>query len=198
MTFYRHRCSGPGPAGDIWITSMHSSSTAALQDVHDAWVGFCNTFLNDTLGPMWSTEQQAQSYVTDELSPTTGRNVRQSISAVTVKGTGTGFALPQRDSVVIGLRTVVPTRAGRGRMYWPAPASDHLTADGLLIATDAQGLANGFATAMTPFQAVAQPVIFNRDQLTGQLVSRITISQVLGTQRRRTNKVAPSYAEADI
>lgn len=198
MTVYRHRASGPGPAGDIWIVTMHSSGSATLSSAHAAWQAAVNSFITSGLGPHWPTAQQVTGLQTDQLDPSTGKNVAQATSAVTYKGTGGGAAIDQRSSVVTGLRTTVPTRAGRGRMYWPPVQDTDLTATGLIASAVATSVASSLASALTTMATTSVPVIYHRPTRTTTTITAVTVGQVLGTQRRRTNKVAPSYASASV
>jgi hypothetical protein len=135
---------------------------------------------------------------TDSLDPLTGRNTAQVKSAVALAGTGTGATLPPRDCVVVGLRTALPTKSGRGRMFWPCVDAGHLTPTGLLVGTDATTLSNAFGNAMTTLKVTAQPVVWHQKTRNFDTVLYITVGTVLGTQRRRTNRVFNSYATKTI
>ena len=73
MTTYRHRVTGPGSAGDIWVSTLHSSSANTLASVHTAWTTFVNSFCSGTLNAMWNTHQSATEVITDQLDPVTGK-----------------------------------------------------------------------------------------------------------------------------
>lgn len=198
MTIFRHTVSGPGPAGDIWIASAHSAGDGTTGAAHTQWLNVLSAFIGDTLEAMWSTEQQATEATTTSLSATTGKNVEQVRSALSYKGTGTGLTLPQRSSVVIGMRTALADRSGRGRAYYPAPDTTHITAEGTLAAAAQTALATAYADAIAAAAAVVSFGVFHRPTLNITPITQITVGQVLGTQRRRTNKVAPAYASADV
>lgn len=178
---------------------MHSSGGATLSAAHSAFVAAVTSFWGGDYGDLLTVDQQCTSIVTDELSPTTGKNVAQAITAVSLKGTrSAGPTTPQRASIVTGLRTALPTRSGRGRMYWPGPAGDVLTVDGELTSGDAGDVAIGWSDALSTMATTSQPIVYHRATRTGTNVTSVTVSVVLGTQRRRTNKVAPSYASAPL
>lgn len=203
MPIFRHRVTGPGPAGDVWSTGLFSSGSASLGTAHDAWDDFVSSFIGSDMAGLWPTETQATETITDQLDAAGHHNVAQARTSVTYKGTGTGLQLPQRAAVVIGLRTALPTRSGRGRMYVPAPDSSSLTADGILSSTVADALAGDAATALETMTAIVQVVIAHRDPVTKGIsgttpVTYVTVGQVLGSQRRRTNKVPPNYQSADL
>lgn len=194
MTTFRHRVTGPGAAGDIWVSTLHSSSANTLASVHTAWTTFVNSFLSATMNAMWNTHTSATETITDQLDPVTGKNVAQSISSIAQVGTGVGGSVSPRTCMVIGLRTTLPTRAGRGRMYWPSPDDSHFTTTGLYVGADVTTIDTGFATALTTFKATSQPVIYHRLLRTFDSVVQSSTSNVPGTQRRRTNKIVPTYA----
>lgn len=202
MATFRHRMSGPGPAGDIWVAGWYSVSSQTLASVHTAFDTWVQTFIGTTMLPLWATETQLTDIETDELDPTTGHNVSQVQTAENLKGTGTGFQLPQRSAVVVGMRTALPTRSGRGRFYLPAPDSTNITTTGLLISATATTISSGAASAFGTFMATAQPVIYHRNKLnpppSTTPVTTVTVGVVLGSQRRRTNKVAPAYSSHGI
>jgi hypothetical protein len=198
VTTFRHRVTGPGSAGDIWVTTMHSSSANTLASVHTAWTTFVNSFLSGTLNAMWNTHMSATETITDQLDPVTGKNVAQSISSISQTGTGVGGSVSPRNCIVIGLRTTLPTRAGRGRMYWPSPDDSHYLTTGLFVSADVTTIDTGFATALTTFKATSQPVVYHRATKTFDSVVNSATSNVPGTQRRRTNKVTPTYATHSV
>lgn len=197
MTVYRSRIFGPGPAGDVWNTTLHTSSSQDLATVHTAVGTFIGAVFTE-IGPMWSTEQQITGYTTDALDPNTGKNTAQQSSALTMKGSGSGNALDQRACITFSLRTALPTRAGRGRMYWPGLDDTHLTTTGLWSSTDCQSLATAAASALGTLAGTAQPVIYHRDSRTFTAITQVEISQIVNTQRRRTNKVLPNYQSANL
>lgn len=198
MTIFRHRMTGPAPAGDVWNVTMHSYGTVTASAAHDAWLQFLSSFIGGVVEPLWSTQTQATEAITDELSGITGQNVSQTRSSLSYKGTGTGTQLPQRAAAVIGLRTALPTRAGRGRFYLPAPDSSNLATDGEMTTATATALAAGASSALATFGITLTPVIFHRKTLTWDKVVSVTVSPVLGSQRRRTNKVPADYASSSI
>jgi hypothetical protein len=189
---------------------MHSQGAGSLSTVHAAWTSFVNGFITSVLGPMWPNEVGATQTITDQLDANGLHNVAQLTSAISGAGSGAGGTLSPRSCVVIGLRSSVPTKAGRGRMYWPAPDSTHLLGTGNLNSTDAAAISTGFATRLATFKLTSQPVVLHRgyDKLndvpvtpvpsTWDNVVSVTVGVVLGTQRRRTNRVANAYASTGV
>lgn len=198
MTYFRSRAFGALPAGDTWIVTLHSSGSQAVTAVETAWEAAVENFWSGALGALLPTGVTLTGYATDQLDPTTGKNVAQATGSSSSKGSGTGAVLPQRVAIVVGVRTALPTRAGRGRQYWPSPDAGALSADGLLASTDAQSLATSWAGQLSTMSATSQPVVYHAASRTGTPITEVTVGVVLGQQRRRTNKVANSYASAQV
>lgn len=198
MTIYRHVMSGPGPEGDVWSATLHSESAQTISTVHTAYLAFLSSLIGTTMVPLWSTDTECTAAVTDQLDPVTGANVAQERTALTYVGTATDQVLPQRVAVVIGLRTALPTRAGRGRFYLPAPTIASLTSTGLLSTTVAASLATAAASALNTMASTSAPGVYHRSTISITSVNQVTVAQVLGSQRRRTNKVPPDYSSANL
>lgn len=97
---------------------MHSSGAASLAATHTAWQAFVSSFVSGSIGAMWPNDVTLTELATDQLDGVTGKNAAQTKSSVALAGTGAGGTGSPRVSLVVGLRTALPTRAGRGRMYW--------------------------------------------------------------------------------
>jgi len=187
---------------------MHSNGSASLTTVHAAWSTLVTGFVSGSLGALWPNEVSATQVTTDQLDANGLSNVGQLTSTITAIGTGSGGTLSPRSCLVIGLRSAVPTKAGRGRMYWPAPDVTHLLGSGNLNSADAAAVATAFANRLITFKATAQPVILHRGSKAGpggtppliasthDDIKTVTVGVVLGSQRRRTNRVANAYSTA--
>lgn len=198
MTIFRHRASGPGPAGDIWTATLHSSSSQPLSSVHQSFLTFAASFYNAIMIPLWPVGVELNDLLTDQLDPTGKHNVGQVSTTENYAGTGAGQALPQDIALVLGFRTAMPTRAGRGRQYVPAPDATSLNANGTLKSTVAGSVASGLASALQAMTSTTTPIIFHRTTNTFDAITNVTIGQVLGVQRRRVNKVPADYVEVAL
>lgn len=195
---FRHRVSGTCPAGDIWTATFHSESTQPLTSVHTAFDTFVASFYNSTMVPLWPTNVALTESVTDQLDATGKHNVAQDVSTHNYVGTAVPPSLPQDLAIVCGLRTALPTRAGRGRFYVPAGTAAILNDDGTLKSTDAGSIASALASDLQAMTATTTPVIFHRLTNTFDAVTAVTIGQVLGVQRRRVNKVPADYVQVAL
>ena len=201
MTFYRHLMSGPNPGGDVWNASVHSSSAQALASVHAQFVTAITTFWSAATEAIFPPGERVTGLSTTQLDPTTGKNVARAESVVSFVGTGAGNAPPPRVSIVISLVTALPTRAGRGRLYLPAPALAQMDANGALLAAAQTTLSTNFAAFVTTMHSIAPIVVYHgitniggpNPVPSGTEVTLVKVGSILGTQRRRTNKQVNNY-----
>lgn len=198
MTIYAHTLSGTFAAGDIWDVTMHSSSANAIAPVHTAWTTACSNFITGTLQAMWPTDISTTGTVTNQLSATTGKNVAQATSSLALTGTGAGGKPSPRDCVLTSLRTALPTKGGRGRMYWPSVDDSHYTTTGRLVQADMQTIATGWAGALTALAGTTTAVIFHRKLLGFDVIIQVKVPDLAAVQRRRTNKDAVTYMSHSV
>ncbi len=193
MTIYRHVMAGPNPGGDVWNATMHSQSAQNLASVHGTFVTNITNFWSAATEALFPIAEQVTTLTTTQLDPITGHNVAQTSTSVSFKGTAAGNAMPQRVSIVVGLRTATPTRKGRGRLYLPPPAATALDANGQLTPANAGIISTNFAGFCTAMTTISPIVVYHTATKDGTPVTSITVGTVLGTQRRRTNKLLPNY-----
>lgn len=198
MTFWRHRINGVGAGGELWVTTLHSRSTGTLADAHAAFNTFAVTLFTGAFAARWNTNTGMTGTVTDQLDPTTGRNVAQARTDVTHLGTATDAPQSPRACAVIGLKTATPTRAGRGRMFLPAPTAASITAAGVMSDAARAALITAVSVPMVTLAATVIPVILHRATLLATDVTSIQVGNELGTQRRRTNKTVNVYGTAAV
>jgi hypothetical protein len=194
MTYYRHVMSGPNPGGDIWNAGVHSNSAQNLAAVHGQFVTSITSFWSATVEAIFPAGERVTQLQTNQLDPVTGKNVAQANTSVTFVGTGAGSAMPPRVALVVSLRTALPTRSGRGRLYLPAPIASACDANGQLTAANATLLSTNFAAFCTGMTTICPVVVYHSATKTGTVVSTVLVGTVLGTQRRRTNKIVSSYS----
>jgi hypothetical protein len=211
MTIYKHVVSGPGAAGDIWTSGLHSfGAVDNIAAAHVAWAA-CAALIFNAGGilPHWADNTSATELTTYRLDPTTGRATLVARSSVVHTGTGGAGQPAPRDCVVVGLRSVVPGASGRGRMYLPAIAVDQLDSVGLIpsavrtaiatcvstgiIAMTAAGFIPGVWRSPKPAGPGGVPpaVLSSGDAIIA--FDAVTVGAVQGNQRRRSNKIPATY-----
>lgn len=206
MTFYRHLMSGPNPGGDIWNASVHSQSSQTLSAVHSQFVTAITTFWGAATEAIFPAGERVTGLSTTQLDDNTGKNRARAESAVSFIGTGAGNAISPRVSIVISLVTALPTRAGRGRLFLPAPTLAQMDANGALLPAAQTTLSTNFAAFVTAMHSIAPIQVYHAQfQVggpnpipSGTEVTSVKVGSILGTQRRRTNKQVNAYVSHTV
>lgn len=103
-------------------------------------------------------------------------------------GTSAAVPCPAQTCVVTTLRTTTGTRRGRGRVYWPAPATSVMSAQGTL-GTVAQGDYNDFVTDLMAIGAGGlgslNLSVLSRTDNISRTVTNISTDVIFDVQTRR-------------
>lgn len=200
MAIYKHVMGGPGAAGDVWTSGLHTIGTGTIDAAHAAWETFVTGFTGIAgVTPLWPTEVKIDTIATYLLDSGTGKSTALKLGAVSVIGTSAGEASPPRDCLVVGLRTPKPGPGGRGRMYLPLVAKTNLQANGLILASVQTTIAAFAANALNDLNTAGfTPVVWRKGSTIGDIITSVTVSAVPGNQRRRSNKIAPRYESATL
>lgn len=134
----------------------------------------------------------------DELSADLRHNVAQASQTINIAGTGTGEAMPAQVAVVCSLDTALPTRAGRGRMYLPAPTVDQVNSGEMASAAQTifvNGAKNLLDTVNAASLGIFTVVIRHASFLPSEFttVTGVRVGSVFDTQRRRRDKIKEIY-----
>jgi hypothetical protein len=143
----------------------------------------------DSIKQLVSTTVGIDASLATAIDPLTGKNDDQVLTAETLVGTNVGDTLPPQNAVVVSLRTAKATKSGRGRFYLPPFAESEVVAG--LLTTTAQGQVSVAAQKMVQSLNGAGYIVqvFHRSTITGDDVVSVDVSNVVGTQRRRRNKI---------
>lgn len=204
MANYRGTVSGHLEGGEIFNFTIHfraaiDQAVTMATDLADAvtlmWSG-TNTPAGN-IEALYPAAIGVDGVKVDELD-SSGRNVSQGLASLALVGTGTGEALPPQNAVVVSLRTLLPTRAGRGRFYLPSPVVSTVL-DQRLDSTAQTDILNG-ALAMLQHMAglTWQPIIFHRGGQTPDDVVSIDVGDVFDNQRRRRNKLVETRVRHNL
>ena len=197
MALYAHVAKGTW-SGVSWSFTLHSTGSLSAGDANAGWAG--------ALGDWWGDYKayQTSAVVLSEASTatidqSTGKQLTRAETAIGVAGTdATGVLLPPQLAVVCSLRTDLATRAGRGRMFWPGPASDALT-DGTLGATPIAAFVTAGSALFSAMGASSLiPVLYSRTTTLVQVITSFDIGSVLDTQRRRRDKLVETRTSATV
>lgn len=198
-TFQRFVFKGTGPGSEIFQSGFTTaaitppSSQAALQTDCNAISAFVTTMWNAIKASIYTsytlTEVDAYQYVW----PSTTAQFQAQTLLTANPGTLATAASPIDTALVVSIRSAVPGRSGRGRMYLPY--------HGLCLA--ASGMTSGtpyttYATAVKAlFTSVAgyssyAPIVASRTHGTWQPPSAILCDNKPDVQRRRVDRLLPT------
>lgn len=182
-----------------WRLTTQAPNTLAQTDL-DTWLGSVQTAFNTLYTSTTGLRRiQAPTDVYQQLQAyflTTGSDRATIASQVAVSNNGFSTrSLPFQCALVISLRTIVPGRKGRGRVYMPISNTVDMAA-GQLNLTAITALSAGFVTYLQALKGLSiggqntVPVIVS--PLTSAIpaaVTRIVVDSVIDTQQRRRDKI---------
>jgi hypothetical protein len=195
MTVYLHRFSGVLPAGDIFSFGWHSVSTAGLAGANINARTWLSNFWTAGLPAVEGIYNpgvvfnRVTTYELNAVAPFHTSGIAE--SDVTEAGSSAANSLPQDVVPLVTLRSLDPTRHGRGRFSLPAPDITTVTADGELSTSARDTLLGSLLGAWAISNAAGeQPVIFNKATGFPTVITRFGMGTVLDIQTRRVNKVS--------
>lgn len=203
MTFFRVSQRGSLPLGDAFVTNFHISSSQTLASVHALAAQAVTTYWG-VLKTYLPGQTVLQDIITTELNPANGKNVADLVTSPAIAGTGVAPAAPQNTCILVTLRTSNASKSGRGRQYYPAPVAGDLTPAGGLVAAAAVAIDAAYGAMATSINTNGSFIVLHGGftgrvngvpqyvPLTSDAVTSTQVSEVLATQRRRTNKVTPT------
>lgn len=193
---------GVGPGSEIWQTSFATVVTSAITD-QPGLQAYLNTVV--PFIATWWTAVKANCYAvykwTDVLayqyqSGNTSAQFQAEAVQTPVAGTLASAASPIDTACVVSLRTAVPGRRTRGRMYVPCHASVQ-PADGNWAAAvpNALGTATKAMFNSITGGTIGGPVVVSRTGNTYQVVTGLVTDSKPDVQRRRENRLAASTTQ---
>lgn len=205
MTFYRLTAKGHLPQGEVFSFTLHCQNIGGTTSgAGAAWHTALGLLWNGVASPADSIKQciptsiGIDASVVDALDALTGKNDEQLVTAETLVGTNATDPLVNQDAVVVSLRTAKATKAGRGRFYLPPFGEDQTTA-GLLLATPRGQVATAAQKMVQSLNGAGYTVgIFHRSSITQDAVVSVDVSNVVGTQRRRRDKIVPVRSSLSV
>jgi hypothetical protein len=198
MALYQHRFLGHCAAGDIFVFSWWSETSVTIDTSHSNAVTWVTNLWNgpggsdgyETLTP---ASVGVDRVTTGEITILTGQQQALRESDVTIAGTSASPALPAEVALVVSLRTPLANRTGRGRFYLPQPATNVLTATGLLSTAAQDTVMNALSFAWTASNAAGEnPVVYSRTARATRTITSFNVGNVLDIQTRRQNSLVES------
>lgn len=205
MTFYRLTARGHTPNGEIFTFTLHCQNVSGtLSGAASAWHTALGLLWNGVASPADSIKQcistgvGIDASVVDSLNPLNGKNDTQQVTSETLVGTNATATLPPQDAVVASLRSAKATKAGRGRFFLPPFCQDQ-TAGGQLAATPQGQVRTAVQKMVQSLNGAGYIVgIFHRSTITIDPVVSVDVSSVIGTQRRRRDKLIGTRLGATV
>ena len=197
MTVYRCTAIGLTPQGETWVTGLWlektggtiSGAAAAWHTAFDLmWAGAASPA--DSILQFISVDASCTETVVNSVDGSFRHNVEQVRTSESLAGTSMSENLPPQTSAVISLRTALPTRRGRGRMYLPPMTTDAEITAGVIDATSTDRMslaAKGMLESLITSTYI--PVIAHRDLASTTNITACDVSNIFGTQRRRRDKL---------
>jgi hypothetical protein len=201
-TYQRFNIIGSGPGSEVWQTGFWTaaitppSTQAALQTDCDAIAAFVTTWWNAVKVDI------AQGYALQKLNayqyvaPSTSATLQASHQYTASPGTGGSSGNPLDTALVVSIRSAVPGRSHRGRMYIPF----HNPINGSTGCCVASEYATYGTATKALFTSVAGyssyvPVVVSRTHNTWDPVANIDTDNLPDVQRRRVNRLHPTATQ---
>lgn len=197
MALYAHVAKGTW-SGVSWSFTLHSTGSLSVGDANAGWAGALGDWWDDYGAYQMPAVVLAEAS-TATIDQSTGKQISRAETAIGTAGAdSTGVLLPPQLAVVCSLRTSLATRAGRGRMYWPGPASDALTSGKIGTTPQAVFVTAGSALFSALGAASMIPVLYSRTTTLVQVITSFDVGNVLDTQRRRRDQLVESRTSAVV
>jgi|SRR5215475_4350820 len=217
MANYRCRVRGHSATILDWTIGFHVDAVTGLAAViasavadgfSDLWDGVPSG--TNALKTLYDVATLADDVVVDEFFVSFDaqgkpheHNVQQGRSSLVLAGTAVDEPLPPNVSVVGSKTTILPTRQGRGRVYFPPPTLASVDSGKIAaasVAIYANAWKNFLHSVATAAGGAYTPVIFHPtgDPAEFTEIVGIRVGDVFDTQRRRRNKLKEAYTELSI
>jgi hypothetical protein len=183
---YQHAVSGSAPSSALLGTMAQNVFAAAVADAN----------ITKLIGSGSRIASVRMNYYPSNVAPATASGVS---SGAPVAGTGIN-STPAQCAVVVTLRSSIPGRSHRGRLYWPAEGQA-FTAGGQLSSTvqglyntGAQAFSHKIVTEMAAQSISASWCVYSPTLGILTPLSSISVGSRIDTQRRRLDAFPDTYA----
>lgn len=184
--------SGTLPGGEVWQTAYWQTGLTAAEadDAHMATLAANSTFI--ALMNAWKAlcASGARATAIDRYYYAGGSGAAaHGHGVLNYGGTAATQLSPNQVAVVTTLRTAVSSRAGRGRMYWPATGDPTDQTSGLLGSAAIDTLVDALAAWFTSLTTGQPAVVVSQTQNTSHPITSVDADYRADTQRRRVNRI---------
>jgi hypothetical protein len=193
---------GTGPGSEIWQTGFWTSAVtppgtqAQLQTDCNAIAAFVTTWWTAIKVSIYSSYALTEVDMYQYVAPSTVASLQAQTVLTASPGTNATPGSPIDTCVVVSLRSAVPGRSNRGRMYLPYH-STAAVATGLFVNSNTDNYGTATKALMTSVAGYASyvPVVVSRTHSTWQPLAAIDTDNKPDVQRRRENRLLPSHTQ---
>lgn len=202
MTDYICKLQGTFANGDGWSVGLRVTSNQTEAALVTTWnAAWADAWTNGAYGldSLYHTDTVTTQTTVATLNGTM-HEVTKTVSPFAHAGTSSDTALPNRDAVLVSLRSPSIQKHGRGRMYLPAPvegivvSSEYTSAAMTRVKTAIQAVFTAIrADGSTIFVTNLQPLKDGTPAFQKTVITTILVARLPATQRRRTDPDSSNY-----
>lgn len=199
MTFYLHKANGTFGDGGFWSFGIQTSGSILESAAETAWSNAVAAFFGDTNVKTYYSPDTTLTATSTSTASATFHQTTITRTTHAVVGTSTSPQLPTTMAVVTSFYTPNAIKAGRGRIFLPAPTTDVVTSPGTgqINAAVGANLGTAIATLFTSLSTAGLTQILYTRRATRGGTPAYTTSQVtsrvvqgkLHVQKRRSDKI---------
>lgn len=189
MPLYQFRFGGGTSLGTNWMFTWWADSSQSTADMANAAETWINDFWS-AVAAIVSDQVDVATVTAVSIDEATGTQLVREDRDVTLVGTSVATPLPPDVALVVSLRTLTPTRSGRGRFFLPQLDSSTLGTDGRVTPGTITTVLDALAGAWSTFGASGTPVLYSRTNRTVLPLFSYNIGNGWDSQRGRGGRQA--------
>lgn len=197
-TYQRVVIKGTGPNSEIWQTGFATAAVtppttqAQLQTDCTAIAGFVTTWWTAIKGLIYSSYSLTEVDMYQYVAPSRVATLQAQSVLTAAPGTNAATGSPIDTACVVSIRSAVPGRSHRGRMYVPCH-SGVAPASGMFTGTPNTTIGTATKAMFTSVAGYSSyvPVVVSRTHNTWDAVASLITDNKPDVQRRRENKLIP-------
>lgn len=201
-TYQRVVIKGTGPNSEIWQTGFSTAAVtppttqAGLQTDCTAISAFITTWWNAIKGSIYSSYALTEVDMYQYVAPSTVATLQAQTVLTANPGTSAATGSPIDTALVTSIRSAVPGRSHRGRMYVPCHAGCQV-ANGMFTGTPNVTYGTALKALFTSVAGYSSyvPVVVSRTHNTWDAVASLVTDNKPDVQRRRENKLIPTNTQ---
>ena len=191
MPLYQLRYSGNTSIGTNWMFTWWANSNQSTSDIADAGETWITDYWS-AVEAIISTTVDVNNVTAVQIDEATGTQIAREDRNVNLPGTSTLMPLPPDVALVVSLRTLTPTRSGRGRFFLPQFDTSTLNTEGRVSEAVVTQILDALDSAWSTFGASGTPMLYSRTNRQAQALFSFNVGNGWDTQRGRGSRLAES------